>query len=535
MDATPAIRLRRVVKALADRWNKRFDRASRELAGHFAKSASERSAASLKSILKRGGFTVEFRMKPVENDILAASIAENVALIKSIPAAYFTQVEGSVMRSVQLGRDLKVLTDELEQHYGVTRRRAALIARTQNNMATAAMTKARYLNLGITKAVWMHSGGGRHPRPSHVKAGRDRVEYDVALGWLDPDEGKRIWPGQLINCLPSSAVIEHAKACNKLWRRRYDGELSVLVTDSGKVLETTPNHPVLTKRGWLPCKLIRSGDDIIGIREQVFDSVELDVQRKYPFVSEIFDTVSDYIPCLSEHGSISQFHGDGADKEIETINIDGFLPDELDSFECQKFSEFFFPRAYHLLIGAGFNPDRTLYSTALRLFSASESCIRGFSTVLPFLAGHLTHADDVGQGLISKFNVLLDQSTHDCSAIRSVFFGESQNTHSCQIVGSDLFVGKLFGLMSNASRSWYRESLVPQAPGEVIRVHADGGRSLFEKRTVENEFLRVVDIRSRDFSGQVYNLETWGHWFTSGNHIIHNCRCVARPILEKVR
>ena len=53
-----------------------------------------------------------------------------------------TNVEGLVMRSVQTGRDLRQLTTDLQEQFGVTRRRAAFIARHQSNKATASMTRA---------------------------------------------------------------------------------------------------------------------------------------------------------------------------------------------------------------------------------------------------------------------------------------------------------------------------------------------------------------------------------------------------------
>lgn len=144
--------------------------------------------------------TVEFQMTPAMRDILGATVNQNVTLIKSIPAQYFEQVEGLVMRSVQTGRDLGSLAKELEARHGVTRRRAALIARTQNNMASAAMNKARQIEVGIAEAVWVHSAAGREPRPTHAKAGRERVTYNVSEGWYDPHEGRHIQPGELINC-----------------------------------------------------------------------------------------------------------------------------------------------------------------------------------------------------------------------------------------------------------------------------------------------------------------------------------------------
>jgi uncharacterized protein with gpF-like domain len=199
-DETPAEALRRAMREMAARWLKRFDEASLKLAKWFGQSVEKRSSAALKKILKDGGFAIEFQMTPAMRDILDATVNANVSLIKSIPQQYLTQVEGAVMRSVQVGGDLGTLSKELQARYGVTRKRAALISRDQNAKATAAMTRARQLESGLTEAIWMHSHGGKHPRPSHVKAGREKTRFPIAEGWFDPDEGRKIMPGELINC-----------------------------------------------------------------------------------------------------------------------------------------------------------------------------------------------------------------------------------------------------------------------------------------------------------------------------------------------
>lgn len=199
-DETPADALRRSIRKLAGRWLKRFDTMSDRLASHFAQSVEKRSSAALRKILKDGGMSVEFRLTPAMRDIVDATVHQNVALIKSIPREYLDQVEGIVMRSVQTGRDLGQVTKDLQARFGITRRRAALIAKTQNNMATAAMTRARHLEVGLDEAVWVHSGGGHEPRPTHLKAGRERVRYKITEGWLDPAVGEHIQPGQLVNC-----------------------------------------------------------------------------------------------------------------------------------------------------------------------------------------------------------------------------------------------------------------------------------------------------------------------------------------------
>lgn len=195
-DVSPAMAMRQAMRRLSRRWERNFAQLANELASYFAKTAAERSDSAMRAQMRKAGFTVKFRPTRAQNDAMQAIVGENVALIKSIPANYLTQVEGSVMRSVATGRDLATLAAELEEHYGVTKRRAAFIARDQNNKATSALTRVRQTELGIKKARWRHSHAGKHPRVSHVEA--DGEVYDIAKGMLIDDEW--IFPGEKPNC-----------------------------------------------------------------------------------------------------------------------------------------------------------------------------------------------------------------------------------------------------------------------------------------------------------------------------------------------
>lgn len=202
---TPSVQLRMTIGKLRKQWLKRFDQASRELAEYFAKDVSERSDAQLRSILKKSGISVKWRMTPAQRDIMEATVQANVSLIRSLPQEYMKNIEGAVMRSVQTGRDLGALSKELQEKFGVSKRRAALISRDQNNKATSAFQRARQQELGITEAVWMHSHAGAEPRPTHVKM--NGKKYDISEGMWDDDEKAYVWPGQLINCRCTSRSV----------------------------------------------------------------------------------------------------------------------------------------------------------------------------------------------------------------------------------------------------------------------------------------------------------------------------------------
>jgi SPP1 gp7 family putative phage head morphogenesis protein len=190
--------LRGTMRDLRRQWEGQFDDMALRLADYFAKDAEARSTGQLKRILEKGGISVRFRMTAGMRDALQATIAEQVRLIKSIPARYLDDVEGAVMRSVQAGRDLGTLTQEIEQAYGVGRRRAALIARDQNNKSTSAMAARRQLDIGIEDGIWRHSHAGKTPRPTHVRM--DGRRFKIADGMYDSAEGRYVHPGELVNC-----------------------------------------------------------------------------------------------------------------------------------------------------------------------------------------------------------------------------------------------------------------------------------------------------------------------------------------------
>jgi len=181
---------------LSKQWLKKFDDGAVALATWFTNKTKDNAENSLKRILRDAGFSVEFKMTPSMRNAYQAVLNENVALIRNIPEQYLTQLQGDVMRSVSLGRDLEQLNNALIQRYQIADRRAKLISRDQNNKATAIITKQRQLDLGLTQAIWRHSTAGKHPRPEHVAA--DGKRYDVTKGmYLD---GEWTWPGVEINC-----------------------------------------------------------------------------------------------------------------------------------------------------------------------------------------------------------------------------------------------------------------------------------------------------------------------------------------------
>ena len=153
------------------------------------------------------GFNLKFSyMSQRERQTFQAIVKENVNLIKSIARESLTQVEGIVLRNIEAGHDLARMTEELHKQFGVTERRARMIARDQTNKATNNLSRQRLLSYGINKGIWMHTASGKTYRETHAldhtQGGMDGAEYFIDEGCYDPNPNVQdyIQPGELVNC-----------------------------------------------------------------------------------------------------------------------------------------------------------------------------------------------------------------------------------------------------------------------------------------------------------------------------------------------
>ena len=479
-DNSPAQDLERELRRLGVQWNKRFNDAAPLLAAWFAKSAAKRSDAALRRILKDAGITVEFRMTKAMRDILNAMLADNVALIKSIPEQYHTQVQGLVMRSVQTGRDLGTLSKELRARYGVTERRAALIAFTQNQMATSSMQHARQTELGIEEALWLHSHAGVTPRKTYLA--NDGKRYKIAEGWFDPDPKvrRKIWPGELINCFPASTRVHFAHDVEKAFRHFYSGYLTEIVTDSGKSLRATPNHPILTPDGWRPMGSLDEGDYVIEIANQGIFSIvsEGHADHAPSSIAEIFETLAESGGRRLEVALGDEFHGD----VLADGNIDVVLSARPLSFG-RKFLDAESFKQFGLAV-----PDEARFDQ---------------SSFEQFLMAALLATNRIVGGASESLSLLWRRVLHPhihCIA-------------SIANVSSNSFDPGLDSL-----------SLVPKFLGE----REQAAPVLMQSA----QAVRIIAVKRRAFSGHVFNLQTGEGYYSAEGILCHNCRCVSKPIIQ---
>lgn len=207
LDESVSSSSRIVVNKLRKKFTKLFSEKAKTLAEKMFLDNDKASSSSLHSSLKQlsGGLSLGTRVfTPQMQEIMTATINENVSLIKSIPSEYFTDIEGAVMRSITTGNGLADLVPFLNSHENITVKRARLIAGDQSRKAFSNITASRLKELKVTKYKWVHSSAAEKSRPLHVQLNGTIQSLDdppiiqYAKGKQPQIRGK---PGDLINCL----------------------------------------------------------------------------------------------------------------------------------------------------------------------------------------------------------------------------------------------------------------------------------------------------------------------------------------------
>jgi phage putative head morphogenesis protein, SPP1 gp7 family len=163
---------------------------------------------------------------------VASQINRNAEIIKSMPLDLAKQLTNFISDESVKGRRSEDIADEILRKFpGMTRNKAALIARTETSKTSTALTQARCENLGLNWYRWRTSEDG-HVRDSH------KHMEGVLVKWSDPPSPERLigaknppapyHAGNIYNCrcYPEPVVnLDHVKWPAKVY---YGGAITMM-------------------------------------------------------------------------------------------------------------------------------------------------------------------------------------------------------------------------------------------------------------------------------------------------------------------
>lgn len=148
----------------------------------------------------------------IAETIKQTTITNNVELIKSIHQQYHREVSQALYDSIINGKPTKTVVEALKQAGAKTKRRAKLIARDQVHKIHEALHLQELKQVGVTKAKWIHLGGGKTDRKTHITKAPEGLNggiFDISKGIYDPAVNKYIKPAELPFCRCTAvAVVE---------------------------------------------------------------------------------------------------------------------------------------------------------------------------------------------------------------------------------------------------------------------------------------------------------------------------------------
>lgn len=174
---------------------KRLDRLAKQMAEATDKHQKAQMGRQLTAQL---GVNIESIVTKKVNASIKLFVAENVALIKTVPQKYFSEVESTVLQGMRSGLRAEEIADAVRERGDVAQSRAKLIARDQVLKFNGDLSRVRQQDLGINSYTWRTVEDER-VRSAHAE--RDGQVY----AWDDPpgdpeDPAIGGHPGVAINC-----------------------------------------------------------------------------------------------------------------------------------------------------------------------------------------------------------------------------------------------------------------------------------------------------------------------------------------------
>lgn len=226
--------------------------------------------------------------------------------------------------------------------------------------------------------------------------------------------------------IPDTKIIApDIEAITKSW---YSGDVIKITTANGGRLTVSPNHIVLTARGWVRAKHLIKGDKVVrycGWRESLSESDPAH-DNSVPTIEELFTSFveSGAVSPVSVPATSEDFKGDVVvNSKIDIINIDSELRNKLNA----SFDKFIGDIPF---VGASiFSKVKLPAHSCLELLLtgaglAADGIMSGLNVAKVLLSGSFTHHELIGFRNPSDYDARLFKSTCDSRARNVKDIGE---------------------------------------------------------------------------------------------------------------
>lgn len=474
------------------------------------------------------------------------------------PADAYERIRSDLQNGLDLGESVPKLRDRIAKALHVDRfsYAAERIARTEAHSAVEGGTHSAELaweaETGeVLYRMWWATPGPR-TRPSHAAAHGQVVAlgepFRVGGATLRYPGDPAGPPAETINCFPGDvSVTIPGGSPSAIYRRWYEGPLHEVRTVDGRKISGTPNHPLLTERGWVKTKDLQMGDKLI------CSSLDERVSFGDPYVTDAPTRLDQVYRSAHESGVADRvprarvnFHGDRPDGDVDVVRPNRDLQIDFKATGKQRVDDdiLSFPSCRSRLVSgsrrflcsdtAVASPDVFGFSVCDGLPSAefTSGAVGGLRQLSPLRERQRLHAQAVGFAARTHFATGLFDSPYHPRTSQPVLPAQGQDRRSSVIVGQQGVHGDVGSPALGGSDVGGPAAQISDPTFAQARTN-DVGADLVDPGDVRTALSsavttdEVVHIESFDFSGHVYNLESPNGWYIANSIAVSNCRCTA--------
>lgn len=202
--------------------------------------------------------------------------------------------------------------------------------------ARTAMTSAQ--NAGRMDAYRRAEGMGVHVRKQWLATldGRTRHSHrrlDGEVVGMDEEFSNDLkYPGdpggsgsEVYNCFLGDVSVDSDSEIVRSYKSLYVGETITVDTAAGVHFTCTPNHPILTDKGWVPARLLNEGHNLlVTFRAGSRPGPDPDVQHGFASFKAVHELLREF-GCEWASGLRVNFHGDRPASDVEVVGKEGLL------------------------------------------------------------------------------------------------------------------------------------------------------------------------------------------------------------------
>jgi PAS domain-containing protein len=382
-------------------------------------------------------------------------------------------IRGTVEDAVADGWSPQKLLAQLRDSYAFSPERAETIARTEVAIAHVAGSMEGYRASGVVeKKVWLLAEDPCEICQGNADEGAIDLDDDFSSG----DDAAPAHP----RCLVGETHVA-AAGVRKTFKRRFHGEV-VRIRVGSEHLTATPNHPVLTARGWVAIGELQVGDYVA----QAVDGKALIDALGNPDDHNMESRIEEMAGSLLKAGGVSampvplateDFHGDGlADTEVDVVATTGAL-----------------------------SHDGVISAEHLKDYVLGIAHVAGVGLPAGGADGVLSGGNgSTADGSVGSGSTAFADAGRDGSGFERAGFTVRPQGQTATL----------------------------ESVSKGAAVTTELASEVASRLTGHVRLVQVEDcIRIKDFDGHVFNLETVGNWYVAASILTHNCECDTAPIV----